>query len=136
MREGSTDNINFLVIDMIHVNKSDKFEPVDITDLEGIKGVTKEVLLGGDEGVRTFAMRRFTLEKDGYTPFHKHDWEHEVFILEGQGKIKTDDGFVEVEAGDAVYVPPNEEHQFLNDGEELQFLCLVPNKGESTIGDA
>ncbi len=120
---------------MISVNKSDKVEPVDITDLQGVKGVTKEVLLGEDEGVHTFAMRRFTLEEGGYTPFHKHDWEHEVFVLKGKGRIKTHDGFVDVGAGDAVYVPPNEEHQFLNDGEELRFLCLVPNRGESTIGD-
>ncbi len=118
---------------MISVNKSDEVETSVITDLAGANGVRKQVMLGKDEKVETFAMRKFTLEEEGYTPFHDHDWEHEIYVLSGEGRVKTADGYLEVEAGDAVYVPPNEKHQFINDGENMEFLCLVPNRGEPTV---
>lgn len=120
---------------MIHVNKSDQVDSSDISDLDGAEGVEKQVLLGKNEGVATFAMRKFTLRDGGYTPFHDHDWEHEVFVLSGQGKVKTDEGLVAVESGDAIYIPPNESHQFINESEEMEFLCLVPNRGESTLSE-
>ncbi|MFP3953499.1 MAG: cupin domain-containing protein [Candidatus Bipolaricaulota bacterium] len=120
---------------MISVNKSDEVKVSAITDLEGAAGVKKQVMLGEEENVATFAMRKFTLEEEGYTPFHEHDWEHEVYVLGGRGRIKTDEGFLDVESGDAVYVPPNERHQFINDGREMEFLCLVPNRGEPTVAE-
>jgi oxalate decarboxylase/phosphoglucose isomerase-like protein (cupin superfamily) len=34
-----------------------------------------------------------------------------------------------VEAGDIVYIPQNEQHQFENIGDEpLGFLCVIPSK--------
>ena len=125
-----------LVITMISVRKSDDFEKKEITDLEGAENVEKEVLLGDPEGVETFAMRRFTLGAEGHTPHHGHDWEHEVYVLAGRGKIKTEEGDKPLSGGDAVYVPPNEEHQFVSESEGFTFLCLVPRRGEpTTSGD-
>lgn len=117
---------------MISVRKSDDFEKKEVTDFEGAENVEKEVLLGDPEGVESFAMRRFTLGSGGHTPYHGHDWEHEVYVLAGRGKIKTEEGDKVLSAGDAVYVPPNEEHQFVSEGEGFTFLCLVPRRGEPT----
>ncbi|MEF8799044.1 MAG: cupin domain-containing protein [Candidatus Bipolaricaulota bacterium] len=117
---------------MISVIKSGDFEKKEITDLEGAENVEKEVLLGDLEGVETFAMRRFTLGSGGHTPYHGHGWEHEVYILAGRGKIKTEEGDKALSAGDVVYVPSNEEHQFVSESEEFTFLCLVPRRGEPT----
>ena len=117
---------------MISVRKSGDFEKEEITDLEGAKNVEKEVLLGREEGVESFAMRRFTLNGNGNTPFHGHDWEHEVYVLSGRGKIRTKDEERELSAGDAIYVPSDEKHQFVSDREGLTFLCLVPKRGEPT----
>lgn len=125
-------NINCPVIIMISVRKSENFEKQEITDLEDAEDVEKEVLLGDPEGVETFAMRRFTLGAEGHTPYHGHDWEHEVYVLAGKGKIRTDNGDEALSAGDAVYVPTNEEHQFISESEEFAFLCLVPKRGEPT----
>ncbi len=129
-------DINCPVIFMITVKSRDDFEKEKITDLEGAKEVEKEVLLGAPEGVESFAMRRFTLAGCGHTPYHSHDWEHEVYVLEGKGVVKTEEGERQLASGSAVYVPSNEEHQFLSDEEGMKFLCLVPKRGEPTTAES
>ena len=117
---------------MISIKNPDDFEEEEITDLEDAENIKKEVLLGAPEGVETFAMRRFTLGKGGHTPYHNHGWEHEIYVLAGQGKIKTEKGYRELSSGDAVYVPSDEKHQFISENTGLEFLCLVPKRGEPT----
>lgn len=39
-------------------------------------------------GAENFAMRLFEIQPRGYSPLHQHDWEHEVFILEGKGAVR------------------------------------------------
>jgi quercetin dioxygenase-like cupin family protein len=84
--------------------------------------ITKEM------GAPTFAMRLFEMEPDGYSPLHTHSWEHEVFVLEGNGSVFDGKNTKPLQAGDVVFVPPNELHQFRNSGkEQLKFLCLIPH---------
>jgi len=72
-------------------------------------------------------MRLFTIEPGGYTPLHSHNWEHEVFILEGEGKVMSNGKKMLFKSGDVIFIPPNEGHQFLNTGKNsLRFICLVP----------
>ena len=72
-------------------------------------------------------MRLFEMDVEGHTPLHSHDWEHEVFILEGKGLVvgvKEEKSF---KAGDVIFVPANEMHQFKNDTEKpVKFLCIIP----------
>jgi len=83
--------------------------------------ITKEI------GAPNFAMRLFEMKSGGYSPLHSHDWEHEVFILEGEGAVIGGGEQREFKPGDAVFIPPNEKHQFRNTGKKLvKFLCLVP----------
>ena len=93
----------------------------------GASGVTMRWVLARPEGAPNFAMRMLELEPNGQTPLHEHAWEHEVFILEGQGQLMTKDGSREFAAGDAALVLPQEPHQFRNTGgSTLRFLCLIP----------
>ncbi|HQN49056.1 MAG TPA: cupin domain-containing protein, partial [Caldisericia bacterium] len=65
----------------------------------------------------------------GYTPKHSHPYEHEVFILNGKGRVFTDNTNKNFEKNYFLYVPPDKEHQFINTGEnDLEFLCIIPNK--------
>jgi quercetin dioxygenase-like cupin family protein len=92
-----------------------------------VKGVTIRWLVSEKDGAPHFAMRLFEIEPEGNTPFHKHQWEHEVFILEGEGSLVTDQGDLPLKKGDAVLVPGEENHQFKNVFQDkLVFLCLVP----------
>jgi quercetin dioxygenase-like cupin family protein len=83
--------------------------------------ITKEV------GAENFAMRLFEMEARGYSPFHSHSWEHEVFILEGEGLVVGEGKEREFRAGDVIFIPPNEKHQLKNNGKKtVKFLCLIP----------
>ncbi len=94
---------------------------------EGAEGVRIKWLLDKSVGAPTFAMRHFTVQPRGHTPFHKHDWEHEVYVLEGEGFVKYQDREYPIQPGDAVFVPPNQQHQFRStESSRLRFLCMVP----------
>ena len=78
-------------------------------------------------GAENFAMRFFEMEPEGCSPFHSHPWEHEVFILEGEGVVVGGEEERKFRTGDVIFVPPNEKHQFKNTGETtVKFLCLIP----------
>jgi len=92
-------------------------------------GVKVRWLITEETGAPNFAMRQFTVEPGGHTPRHTHSWEHEAYILAGKGVVLGEDGEEQVNPGDVVFVPQDEEHQFRNTGdEELKFLCLIPHQ--------
>jgi len=95
--------------------------------IDGAAEVTMRLLIGPAQDAPTFNMRLFEVAPGGHTPCHSHDWEHEVYVLGGAGEVRSPDGQVPIAASDCVLIPPNEEHQFVNTGDEtLKFLCLVP----------
>jgi quercetin dioxygenase-like cupin family protein len=102
--------------------------PIEKIIEKGVSGVSKQMLLGPEDGAPTFAMRRFTVEPGGYTFYHTHDFEHEVYVLAGKGIARSDSGETEIIADTAVLVKPNDVHQFVNTGQDdLVFLCIIPN---------
>jgi len=113
---------------MKHVNYRDvEAEPVEI---EGARGVRVRWLVSDHDGAPNFCMRRFELEPGGNTPRHAHPWEHEVYVLEGQGTVFYEGVEEPFTPGDVVYVPPNAEHSFIAyAGSSVAFLCLIPMSG-------
>ncbi len=112
---------------MIVKGKSRKVAVLDLSDGKTVCNITKQILIGPDQGASNFVMRLFVLREGGHSPSHSHPWEHEVFVLTGRGRVKSQDGEIPVEKGDFVYVPPMEKHQFLNTGPTpFEFLCIVP----------
>ncbi len=100
----------------------------DDVDAEGAAGVKIRWLIAKDDGAPHFAMREFELAPGGHTPYHAHAWEHEVFVLSGEGVVASAAGEHELRPGTAVLVPPGEMHNFKNAGAApLRFLCLVPH---------
>ena len=72
-------------------------------------------------------MRQFEVAAGGHTPKHSHPYEHEVFVLEGNGVVLEDNVEHPLETGDVIFVKPNEIHQFRNTGDRpMKFLCMVP----------
>ena len=96
-------------------------------EVEGASKVKVRWLITREMGAENFAMRIFEIEQGGYSQLHKHPWEHEAFILEGEGQMFDGEKTTPFKAGDVVFVPPNEIHQFDNNGKKLvRFICLVP----------
>jgi len=94
---------------------------------EGAANVKIKWLINEKDGAPTFLMRHFTVQPGGHTPFHSHDWEHEVYVLEGEGKVRYEDREEKIVPGDAILVPPNRKHQFQASAYgTLKFLCMVP----------
>ena len=96
-------------------------------EMEGAHGVTKRVLISEEDDAPNFILRQFEIEPGGNTPYHSHDFEHEVYVLSGNGLLKTADGDIQLKDGNVVFVPGNEFHQFINTGEKIfRFLCIIP----------
>jgi quercetin dioxygenase-like cupin family protein len=92
------------------------------------QGVTGRVVIGKDDGAPNFCMRLFTLAPGGFTPRHSHDWEHEILIHEGSGKVFKDGEWVAIQRGSVIFIPGGDEHQFKNDSNaDLVFACLIPS---------
>jgi quercetin dioxygenase-like cupin family protein len=98
---------------------------------EGAEKLRVRWLITKDTGAKNFAMRLFEMEPGGFSPLHSHPWEHEVFILEGQGLVTGGREERKFEGGDVIFIPQNETHQLKNIGEKaVRFLCLIPYKRE------
>lgn len=113
--------------------------PMKPVEMPGVKGARMAVMVGRADGAPNFALRHFAVAPGGHTPRHSHDYEHEVFVVEGQGTVMLDGEVRPIRAGDVIYVPADREHQFTAsaEGVGLRFLCLVPvtrQCGEVTPG--
>jgi quercetin dioxygenase-like cupin family protein len=85
-------------------------------------------LIAEKDRAPNFAMRVIEIAKKGERiPLHKHGYEHEIFVFEGVGKALSPQGDRPVRSGDFVFVLPDEEHGFLNTGDEpFRFICVIP----------
>lgn len=107
--------------------QSDTIADQEMT-MPGAEGVRMRVLLGMQEEAPTnFVMRKFDIEPGGKTPHHHHPYEHQIYILEGEGIAMEGDTERAFSAGDCIFVPGDQVHQFRNTGDKtLRFLCLIP----------
>jgi quercetin dioxygenase-like cupin family protein len=63
----------------------------------------------------------------GYSPHHNHPWEHEIFVLEGNGVVIGDKESKSISAGDSISIPADEIHQIKNPNKTpLRILCIIP----------
>ena len=95
-------------------------------------GVAIRFLILEEFGAPNFEMRYFELEKDCVTSLDLHDFEHEVFVLKGRGRVLIEGEEYDLRPNDAILIEGNEQHQLKQEGDEtFGFLCIVPN-GVST----
>lgn len=99
-------------------------------EMEGAEAAHIQEFITEREGAPNFALRVFELEPGGYTPYHVHEWEHENYILDGEGELVRPDGSTTpLHPGDAALVSPMEKHQYRNTGNGLfRFICCIPVK--------
>jgi quercetin dioxygenase-like cupin family protein len=108
--------------------KEVKEQKAVLTDGTKVSGVSIRWLIDENIGAKNFAMRRIEVKPGQSVPLHNHSEEHEIYILEGQGKFYNDKGETENGSqGDFFFIPPNEKHGIDNIGKSnLIFICLVP----------
>ena len=100
---------------------------LDTEPVQELPGVLKRVVIGTDDGAPNFIMRIFDVEPGSSTPYHAHSWEHEVFVLSGEGVVEGAQGETPIGTGSVVFIAPNEQHCFVNNSSQvLRFICLIP----------
>jgi quercetin dioxygenase-like cupin family protein len=96
-------------------------------EMEGARSVRMRVVVGPEQGAPNFVMRVFDVGPGGHSPYHSHDFEHEVFVVAGRGTHVEEGREEAVAPGDVVYVAPRVIHQFRAARDEsLRFICVVP----------
>jgi quercetin dioxygenase-like cupin family protein len=94
------------------------------------EGITIRWVIGKPEGAPNFALRVIEFAPGAVFAPHQHPYEHEIFVLEGQGAVEGPAGKVAMKPGTAIYVPPDEVHGYRNTGDvPLRFVCVVPHAG-------
>ena len=100
--------------------------------MPGASRVSMRLMVGRSDGAPNFSMRLFEVEPGGHTPQHQHNYEHELLILEGSGQVQggvNGSTIRPIQAGDVIFMPPNELHQFKNTGPTtLKMMCMVPTQ--------
>jgi len=102
-------------------------------NMEGAKGVYKQVPISKEDGSPSFCFRVFPFEPGGHTPFHQHPNEHLNYVIDGNGAIVTESGEErEIKKGDFALILPVEKHQFRNKStsQTMTIICAVPNEYE------
>ena len=89
------------------------------TEPGGTEGLTVRWVINASQGATNFAMRVFELEPGAESPFHKHENEHEAFVLKGRGELETAEGKAKLKKGSALFIPAQEKHRFRNTGKNV-----------------
>ncbi len=103
--------------------------PDEEFDEEGLKNITKHVVIGKRENAPNFFMRYFNIAPQGHSRLEKHIQEHEIIVLHGTGQVRIADEITDVKPYDVVFIESNELHQFVNPGKKpFGFVCVIPIK--------
>lgn len=99
-------------------------------------GTTIRWLIDDDhDGAPVYALRMIEIEPGGHTPRHSHPFEHENFVVEGEGRVWLNGEWRSLKAGVVVFVPGGVEHTYENTGEAVfRFLCGIPVKRLMPVG--
>ena len=93
---------------MKHIHYLD--QEAEVVDMDGAKGTVIRHVITENDGAPNFNMRVLCIEPGGLSPNHSHPWEHEFFILSGEGIGEVDNKEANVKQGDVIYVPPGIQH--------------------------
>ena len=90
-------------------------------------GTSIRQLIGEQDGAPVYTMRMIEIVSGGHSPRHHHPYEHENYIIEGNGQVFINDQWYNLQPGDVVFVPPDVIHQYRNNGKNtFKFLCSIP----------
>lgn len=101
--------------------------PQDIVREPGAKQVTIRRLIDTPDGADRFLMSMFELGRDGATPPHEHEWEHEIYVLSGSLRLElpAERRAIALRPGDVVFIPRGEPHGLATGPDETARLLLV-----------
>jgi mannose-6-phosphate isomerase-like protein (cupin superfamily) len=105
---------------------------MDIKNLQDVPPFTtkdgseiRELLAYRNSCVRNQSLAEARLPVGAATQEHYHARTEEIyFIIHGTGRMKIENEFRDVKAGDAIAIPPGKKHKLWNTGSEtMRLLC-------------
>ena len=67
-------------------------------------------------------------------PWHYHETEEVIVVLEGDGECRTEEGTENYSGGDVIVIPPRVKHSLKNTGNKLiRQICFFPNDPATTF---
>jgi len=93
---------------MKHIHYLD--QEAEAVDMDGAHGTVIRHIITEKDGAPTFNLRVLSIEAGGESPNHSHPWEHEFFVLSGEGVGVVDNKEMSIKQGDVIYVPPDVQH--------------------------
>lgn len=91
----------------MHVIRKDEGERRQGTTFTGPTTLEEVVSPQQPGGLRVTIVR---FSDGALTHWHTHPGEQVLFVLEGEGRVKTADEEITIRPGDVVYAPPGERH--------------------------
>lgn len=111
-----------------------KIDDLPLIRISDHGGTTKRIVFGPGRGWDDYVVRFITMAPGESSSTHAHDWPHYILITAGEARGLIMEQVREISAGSWAYIPPNTEHFLENKGtEELNFFCIVPEKGDLSI---
>ena len=105
---------------------------MDIQNIDHVSAFTtkdgseiRELLAHRNSCIQKQSLAEARLPAGASTTPHYHPLTEEIYyILEGEGRMRIGDQLRDVGVGDAIAIPPGNEHQIVNTGQQtLKFLC-------------
>jgi quercetin dioxygenase-like cupin family protein len=100
-----------------------KASEVEEMDLEG--GGKIRWLITHRDGADKFSMRLVRIPKGKNSPDHEHDYEHEMFIIEGDGEAILDNKKIPVGKDSFLFIPGGVHHT-IKAISDLVIICMIP----------
>ena len=110
-------------------------EPL-IRNIKDFPAGTPARLISADDNPALVTLAYSVIEPGGTSSHHIHEWEHEVYIIEGSGTLVADGKEYPVKAGDAMFIPPMVDHVTRNDGGDGNIRRIEINPISAASGNA
>lgn len=105
---------------------------MDISNINAVPAFTtkdgseiRELLAYRNSAIRNQSLAEARLPAGTATQEHYHAKTEEIYyITHGSGRMRIEEEIVEVQAGDAIAIPPGKKHKLWNTGSDvLRLLC-------------
>ncbi|MBD3334655.1 MAG: cupin domain-containing protein, partial [Candidatus Eisenbacteria bacterium] len=80
-----------------------RYSEVEGQPVQEAPGVTIRWVVAREDGAPNFAMRVLEVAPGASTPHHVHSSEHEVFVLDGKGAVRSEAGERPLSPGTVVF---------------------------------
>jgi quercetin dioxygenase-like cupin family protein len=101
-------------------------------------GLTLQILLDKIEGAKNLDLGTVSIPPKSETPMHVRTFEEVIYMLSGEGQVKTEDGKVYIlKTGDCILIPEGLVHCHANDTDiELEQLYIFAPQAPSNIQES